>query len=317
MTIRHFKALVYMASLVLCTSVYASSCNNKPCNKNAKTSHWSDSSHTYIANKADKLAYWIDGFFGEARSDNESPNSVVRLRLNHSWDEDYSSQFKARLRGKLKLPELNERLSLLFSDDNSEQTISEELDPNTTNVNDDTDVSLQFNRLKQDKTRLDYRLGLRSSGQLKLGLRYRYEYPYKGTKIRRFIQRVEFKDGEGFISKSRFEQDSTLSSTRLLRYSISANYGENTHGVEWLSQVIFSKKLNGESAVAYYLQARGITRPEVLTQNYGFGFTYRRNILKEWLFFELQPEYGWRRYNISDTRHTAARLSSRIEIIFD
>lgn len=121
---------------------------------------WFDSGHKYVIHHADNLAEWMDNFFGSATTEAEAPYSTLRLRYEQDWDEEDDFDTDIKLRGKVYLPKLNKRLSLLFSDDDDANGQDDLLiDKQDT----PDDVALQYTARQKKYYRVDFKVGLRSS----------------------------------------------------------------------------------------------------------------------------------------------------------
>ena len=82
---------------------------------------WLDAGRELGASSADSAAQWLDDFWGDSALVEEAPRSRLRLRLEHSWEDGDKNDSGVSLRGKLILPKMSQRLSLLFSDDDFNQ----------------------------------------------------------------------------------------------------------------------------------------------------------------------------------------------------
>lgn len=276
---------------------------------------WSEESRNYISNSADVLVQWIDDFFGDSQQSSESEATFMRLRTSGFVRHDAASTLRISLRGKVYLKNLDDRLSLLFSD---EDEISNQNSSDVSELrNESTDVALQYTEIDSLRHRLDFRFGIRSSLQPKAAIRYRYERPKGEHRLFRSVQRFRYRGEDGFDVISEFEQSYTLSATRLLSTSAQFHYGEVTDGVEWRSGIRLSHKLDDHKALSYFATIAGQTRPDYLTETYGFGTNYRRSFYKDWLFLEFEPGYFWNRSLVTDERKGGLQLTSRIEILFD
>ncbi len=76
---------------------------------------WVDSSHSYATEQAQALTQWMDNFFGDPIDDLEQAESFLRAELIDDWEDEDGHNFKARLRGKVQLPQISRRLDLVFS----------------------------------------------------------------------------------------------------------------------------------------------------------------------------------------------------------
>lgn len=272
--------------------------------------HWVDHSRDYVATRADSLTVWMDSFFGEPREDEEAPYSNLRLRLEQGWDEVEGADTGVRLRGKVHLPALNHRLSLLFNDDDGDNR-SDDLFIDEREQKDD--VALQYKIREHVRDRLDFKLGLRSSLDPKASLRYRYRYPYREDIIGRFTEEIYYRGDDGFGAKTRVDIERALDDSRVLELRNLFEWGESTDGVDWSSSLSLNKRLASDRAIIYYISVSGVTRPETLNTGYGIGIRYRESFFRPWLFYEVQPGYSWRRPTLDDNREGAAEIVLRLE----
>lgn len=281
----------------------------------SESKSWLDKSHAYASQSTDTLANWIDNFFGAPQSDLESAYSSLRLSFENEWKESEGNDSNVRLRGKVHLPRIDKRLSLIFTD--SEDGDSNKVDTGisaVTGKKENTKVGLQYNIQDKKRSRLDFSVGLRSSFKGKANIRYRYEVPWGERFTHRITEMLYFVDGEGFGVRSRYELDRTLNKNRLLRWTNNLKFSEDTDGVAWSTRLLMGERLNEKSAVSYFVWTGGKTRPDYLTTSYGLGMRYRRTFYRPWLFYELEPAYAWEREELINNRQGVAILTARIEI---
>lgn len=273
---------------------------------------WLDQSQAAASNYVNSFAKTVDRFFGEPRSDLEAAYSTLRISTEYFWHQTNHSDTKLRIRGKIHLPIANERISLLFTEDEGEgkdfydQTNVENLSQESTNAN------LQFNLFDSLKNRLDIRFGLRSSLQGKASIRYRHELPSGDTVQHRFINTFYFVDGDGFGSLSRYELDKALTSTSLLRWSNDFRMEENFSGAQWGSRISYSRQVSDQTALSYYFNLNGLTAPKYISA-YGVGFRIRKNIGRPWLFAEIEPGHAWSKLSVHAKRQTDFYIFLRLE----
>jgi len=283
----------------------------KPAEAAVEKKHWVDQSRSYVSTQADNLTVWMDSFFGEPRHDEEAPHSTLRLRLEQDWDQEDGTDTGIRLRGKLHLPALNKRLSLLFADDDGDSR-QDDLFIDERAKNDD--LALQYTLREHLKERIDFKLGLRSSLKPKASVRYRYRQPFREDYIGRFTEEIYYRGGDGFGSKTRMDVEKPLDDRRVMELRNLFEWGESTSGVAWNSSLSLNKRLASDRAIIYYISVSGITRPEYLNTGYGLGIRYRESFFRPWLYYEVQPGYGWRRPTVEDHRQGAASITLRLEV---
>jgi hypothetical protein len=274
---------------------------------------WLDQGQSIATNSVNNFARTVDRFFGEPRSDLEAAYSSLRITTEYLWHQNNGSDSSVRLRGKIHLPVANERLSLIFSEDEGEGTdFYDQLDienPDQESIN----TNLQFNVFNKLRNRLDFRLGLRSSLRAKGSLRYRYELPEGNNIQHRFANTLYFIDGEGFGSLSRYEFDKALSSTSLIRWGSDIRVEENVSGAYWASQLSYSRQVSDQTALLYYTGISGITSPDFIS-DYSVGFRFRKNIGRPWLFAELEPGHSWAKLSEHSSRQGNFYFFLRLEV---
>jgi hypothetical protein len=271
---------------------------------------WVDDSYDYVTSRTDALAVWLDSFFGTVTSDMESADSVLRLRADFEWDEEDGEDYKVRLRGKVDLPRLDERLSLVFSEEDEER---EEVIPNS--AGNDDDVGLQYRVRERQSSRLWFTVGTNASLDFKSSLRYKYVEPIGDDWRVQFSERLYFKEGDGFGTITRGDLDYLISRDRIVRWTNQAEYGEETDGVEWGTRLSYQLRLSEKEALSYFGAIAGETDPEYLTQSYALGVRYRRNFLRPWIFVEIEPSYAWRRESVEESRSSVWLLTLRLEFL--
>lgn len=276
---------------------------------------WVDSSRDYARESADAFALWFDGFFGDQRYDEDSPYSSLRLSIENDWVESEGNDGRVRLRGRLYLPQFNEKLSVVFSDEEDVDLVNNNL--SNEGREEDTNLDLQFTNDQQKNHRIDYRLGLRSSFKGRASVRYRYNDIFFNSYLGRLSQRVQFIDGDGFESRTRVDIERSIDEKKLLRWSNQVEIAEEVDGVEWVSTIQRIKRISSSRAISYFLSVNGETRPDYLVTSYGFGLRYRQSIFRPWLFIEVDPALAWVKDEKSDDREPQASLDIKLEIFFD
>lgn len=274
---------------------------------------WLDETHAIATSSANTLANQVDRFFGEPRSDLEAAYSSLRLTLEHSWHEQRNDDINLRLRGKLYLPRINERLSLLFSEDEGEGEDYYEQNNLDSSNQESVRANLQFNLFNAISNRLDFRLGLRSSLKAKASIRYRQDFNGGDNIQHRLTETLFFVDGEGAGSITRYELDNSLSETSLLRWTTDLRAEENVSGANWFSQLSYSRRISDQTALVYYTRISGQTSPDYVN-NYGVGFRIRRNLGRSWLFGEVEPGHDWLKLGEHEDRESSFYLYLRLEM---
>jgi hypothetical protein len=278
---------------------------------------WLDKSHSYTTGSTDALANWLDLFFGSPRADIEAASSSLRLITELDWSEGNSHSENVRLRGKVRLPRINKRLSLVFTDEDGDETVNADDIAGLNEEDKSSQLGFQYRFIDKLRSRVDFGLGLRSSGKVKASGRYRFQQGLSDNLTQRFTETLSFEDGEGFGSRSRYDLDYSLGDNRLLRWSNRAKFTERNDDVEWSTGWTLAKRLGNKEALSAFTWIEGETRPENFTSSYGVGLRYRRNIHRPWIFYEVSPSYSWAKDYWNDDRDGGALMTFRVELLFE
>ena len=274
---------------------------------------WVDTSHAVVTNQAQALTEWMDDFFGDPEYDLEQAESQLRLELIDDWETEDGHDFKVRLRGKVQLPRISQRLNLVFNGEESELDDEEDR-----RVNDE--IGFQLNMRERRRSRFDLTMGF-SGGHLRPGVKYRNEGPIDKRHSYRFIERVQYSDKEKFFSITQADLNRIVDENSVLRWSNRGIWGERTNGVEWRSRLALRQRLFPNArrpvAVTYFGAISGETRPEKFEKNYRVGFLWRRQVYRDFLFLELEPAYNYRRQNFEDDRKSVWSMVVRLEIALE
>jgi len=276
---------------------------------------WLDASQEYVTTQADNVAEWMDRFFGDVQAEEDAPYSTLRLRFEQEWDEENHFDSDVKLRGKVYLPNLNRRISLLFNEEDTGETGPDDL------LIDERDtpqrVTVQYRARDKERYSVDYRVGIRSNLNIKTSVRYRYRYPFTDTLRGTASEEVLYLGGDGFASKTRLELDKILSENRMIQWHNKVDWMENEPGVTWASSLSLDKRLSDTKAYGYFVGMNGANRPENIVHDYYVGVRYRQNMFRPWLFGEVRPSYRWSKAYPGAERENAMVILFRLEMVFE
>ena len=113
---------------------------------------WLDHQQRNIRDWADDTSQSIDEWFGEA-DPNRPASATIRVLLDQSWNPEDGYEVKPRIRGKIRLPSLERRLSLVFGDDRLDDEFSNNVaNPSTQNSANGVNSSNTANTIKAPET---------------------------------------------------------------------------------------------------------------------------------------------------------------------
>jgi len=283
-----------------------------------------DEYHTYLLAKIKGPTIWFDNFFGDQRvEEDDLPASFVRLRMVAHYTEGEGITFPIRVRANLDLPKVNRRLRLIIFGGNREEDrlrqSNNNFDPNLLGAprDESQNLGLRYLIYKNLRDRFDFGGGLNLNSPAGYNGRMRYERLIQISPL--YITRITetgFWDSQvGLGETSRLDFEKTLTPQITGRFSLSGTFSDDKPNFQWGAEINLFRQLSTESALAFDLDAYcdGIHTGKVSL--YRTAGRYRRNFLRPWLFFEIEPEMI---FPIVDGggRKTIGLLTTTLEIQF-
>jgi hypothetical protein len=306
------------AGTPLSTDTALSEATVAPAAADSEEAGWIDGGHDYAARKANEMTQWVDNFFGNDERDLEQAESRLRLRTIYDWDQRLSNEVKFRLGGKVNLPQISDRLDLVFRGEEMDgmgERDSQQYDE------DRVGLQLQVGNTEVEKHRFDLTMGVSSAG-LRPGVKYVFQDAFARDMNFRFTQRIMHENDEGVYGISQFVLDKALSDRSLARSYTRLMRGEETDGLEWSTTLSYARAWNNErgrvGATWLYVGAEGQTEPYDYVSNYLVGVRFRRQAYRDFLFWEVEPSYNWRIDEPYFDRDGAWKVVLRLEfLLFD
>jgi hypothetical protein len=277
---------------------------------------WVDDSHAAATNRAQALAQWTDAFFGAPVQDAERTDTFVRVIVADDWDRKDGHDLKFRMRGQVKLPAISRRLDLVFAGAADDENLGGEETASRSE-----EAGLRLNLRDKKRGRIDATLGVSSGPGLVPGLRYRYQDAITDNSWYRFTQRLQYDTDDGFRSISELGLHRYLDEGALLRWKGRARYREDKGFWDWRSSIVYREWLNDHakfpSALEYFIGWGGNDDPELATRNFRLGVLFRKQWLRPYLYYEIEPNYSLRKDTFEDKRKWYAGIILRLEVMLD
>lgn len=276
---------------------------------------WIDEAHIDATTRAQALAQWTDSFFGSPIQDAERSDTFIRLIPENDWDAKDGSDIKLRVRGQVHLPAISRRLDLVFVGDEDDENLAGQ-DPASSSEQ----GGLRLKVTDKKRSRLDATLGASSAG-LVPGVRYRFQGDISGNTWYRFTQRLQYDTGDGYRSISQLGLHRYLDEGSLLRWKGRIRYREDKGFWDWRSSIVYRRWLSDHdkfpSALQYFIGWGGNDDPEFATRNFRLGVLFRKQWLRPYLYYEIEPNYSLRKDTFEEKREWVPGIVLRLEVMLD
>lgn len=283
---------------------------------------WLDRTHSYLSRKLCEPAAWFDGFFGTDRAYEETPvGSFFRVRNSLVWDETRDFGHEVQISANISLPRLSDRVRLLVSRDESIEG-----DPDLEGIGRDPD--------DEDQTRIGLRFLLSAMGRTQFDVdgtvkvntgglnprlrgRARHTRALGADTLARWTQTVFWERDEGFGTTSRADWEWLPNRLALVRLTGRGTVSQESDGIDWRTGLVGFRQLDRRTAIRSELGAFGFTDPRPEIEEWFVNFRFRRAFLRDWLFYELQPEHAWPIDERTGKRRADWRFILTLEIQFE
>lgn len=285
-----------------------------------------DETHASIERGILKQTVRLDDFFGDIKNENLRQTKYL-LRWRNSFLVNHGGDFTfgTTVRANLQLSRISERLRLFIARENeaglSEASLPQ--DPGnpgydrTTPTTHFTNTELRYELIRKPDVNLFLGAGVRVSIPFEAFVRSRYQYTRKlsDVSLMRIAETVFVKNSDLLGETTELTLERLIAPKTILRWSSAGTASEEIEGLEWGSELSLSRELSPRSALALTGGLYGNIKSAALMQNYRLLALYRRNFLRSWLFYELEPEVSWPR-NLQGNYPAAFKVTFRLEIVF-
>lgn len=295
-----------------------------------KSDTWIDHTRDDTKNWLNRTAHRIDGWFGTTNP-NEPARASIRVMLDTHHNRYDGTSVKPRIRGRIQLPTLERRLSVMIGDDdldleqgggiyNDERVVSygESTFDGRQARKDNSSLALRWSKFQEDiGVETDADIGLRSD-DLYLKLRAEKKWAMNHDVYGRFEQVYRYgTDSEHYaLSTLEFAQPKSQHRTLINRTHISYAH-QDTEDVTWgntFYQQHYLDAKHGTRELSYGLYAGGeFVDKSAELNTYGPYISYRQPIWRHWLF--VQTDLSYYNNKTLDRDHHLG-VFNRLEVVF-
>lgn len=286
-----------------------------------KQKSWLDQLHNGFAENIDGSARWVDGFFGERVSAEDTPGAYGRFKMRFQWQEYEGMSVRTRLRAELPLDNLSKRVRAVVGRGNSDDVIEDRSkydDLLSSGDGDDWLAGLGYTPPWSRSKRVNIGAGVKLDIPLDPYVRasYQFQHKYDEKSLIRARQTVFWERQDGFGTSTTLDLERSLSDNQLLRWSSWGKLSEVSRGVIYDSRLMLYNKLSAKRALLFTLGVEGESDSPVPVHQYGGYVTYRQQVFREWLFGELI--FGVSQYQDEDwpKRRTSLVVGFGFEMAF-
>lgn len=271
--------------------------------------NWLDDAYCYLLYGVDTTANTLNDWFRhEGGNLNSKASTEGRLRFGWEPRSGDFSELDLRFRIRVKLPALKDRVELVLSDqedDVNQQDVkaarSEEL-----GNRDQAVVALSFKAKEGD--RVSYRVGFGRSSQLYTRARYADRITYSENSSLNYFTEINYYSSDRMGLEFNAEFGHIISDDAAYEFNNSFRYRDKSNDWFWRHemQILYLGKNNTSYLATAMID--GLSSPSYRKEQMLLSFRYKRKVLREWIYIEVEPFVLWlRRENFRASMGLAIR----------
>lgn len=290
---------------------------------------WTDRQHRNIQATINRWAHNMDDWFGTP--DPDKPASAnLRIMMDTTWNKYDRFSVRPRIRGKLKLPVLQQRLNVVFGDD----SIDRELE-HTGHIYDESQLNNErtFDRTRSRESNsslalrwsdinrytgidTDTDIGIRSGDDLYLRFRGTKDWDLNDGFSTRLEQTYRYGIKSRHHARTNWEVRQTETGETFNANNLNIEYNHKKDDEKWLwgNSLYRQHDFAGHKRLNYGIYAGGRIKNKKLKLNsYGPFAGWRQPVWRDWLF--VQTELNYLNNREENRRHHIGTLV-RVEALF-
>ena len=260
-----------------------------------------------FSNSLQKRAQSIDGWFGEPNP--EKPASAsIRILLDTYWNEYDDFTIKPRIRGRIKLPTLQNRLSIVFGDDALDNEIRNNITISNENPQGDPNKTTDSRQYRSDNASLavrwsewknpwgidsDLDLGVRSGDDIYIRAKLQKDWLLHNNFSTHAEQIYRYGLDSKHYNRLNLEIRHARPNHAFLTNQFSLIYTDNDHQeFNWENRLFRQHQFFHDNCFNYGIYMGGeIENSTADLNSYGPFFSWRQPFLRDWFFVQAEMNY--------------------------
>jgi len=284
-----------------------------------------DQAHEFLERSMLRQVIGLDDFFGNPDSEDLHTSYFLRWRNSLRMQQGGGFNLGSTLRANIELSKINDRLQFSISGEDRPDQFTPSLpeDPGSPGFD------RTFHSARIINTELRYQLIRSPATDFFLGAgadimvppqafaraRFQHSEKFGGLYRVNFSETLFVKTPYGFGETTELSFEQPLSPQTLVTWANSGTISQEIKALEWGSELSLWRELSPRSAATLTGGIYGNTSVADLVSDYRILLRYRRNFLRSWLFYELEPQITWQA-NPDHTLSANYAFTWRLEVVF-
>ena len=252
--------------------------------------------HMRISQSVQSSAQWFDNFFVDEQFE-LTEKAEAQARISLAWEPRTRAlgEFETRIRLRARLPNLKNQVDVIFSDFDEEQENTTVRAAQNEELQRRNRFNLAVRFRKKDDSPWSHRVGIGRKAQPFVRSTYYAGHEINEKSSVKFQASGYFYSSDGLGSTLQLQYDRDLSSNYLFRFDNRFFYRDEFNDWLWQHSWFLYQQKNEKTALVYGLFIEGNSQPTYQINEYLASAKIRKNAVRDWLFFELEPFVMWPR----------------------
>ena len=260
---------------------------------------WLDNMHQSIASSVNTSALWFDEFFAlEEFEKREGASGEARIRLGWEPRSRDIVELETRFKVRVKLPNLKNRADLVLSDYDDDRSDDDIQASGNNDLVEQSRFSLALRWRSSPESGLSYRIGVGRRLQPFVKSRYRNTHLLTNKTTLRWETSAYMYSNDGLGADFSWQVGYNATDYSILRWNNHFYFRDQSN--DWLWQHSLQKliQFDEKNALIAGVYIEGLSRPNYRLEEYLVSLRWRKNTLRKWLFYEIEPFVLWHRDEI-------------------
>jgi hypothetical protein len=275
---------------------------------------WLDDWYCHFNYGIESTVVGVNNWFKYEHKPSSKPAKASgRLRFGIEPRSRDLNQLDLRFKIRVKLPALQDRVELLLSDDEDDvnQQAVKAARNQLSGRTDQTTLALQFRDRPDSK--IAYRIGLGRGSQVYTRARYSDAFYINDLNKISYLGEINYYSDDQIGAEVRASLSQTVSKTEAIEFENTFRYRDKTEDMFWRHSFQYLILSNSKTSYLFTAMIDGLNKPSYRKEQVLLSLRYKRNVLRPWLYLEVEPFLLWLR---SEDFRTSLGIALRLEVHF-
>jgi len=223
------------------------------------------------------------------------------------------NQLDFRFKIRVKLPALQDRVELLLSDDEEDTNQQAVKAARSEQLGSDNQATVALQFKDKPDSKIAYRIGLGRGSQVYTRARYSDKRELNEGNNLSYSAEANYYTDDQLGIETRISLIHTLSKNKAIEFDNTFRYRDKTEDIFWRHEIQYLYLQDDKTSYLFSAMVDGLNKPTYQEDQVLVSMRYKKNVLRPWLFLEVEPYVIWLR---QENFRTSFGVAIRAEVHF-